>query len=94
MGCQDDAEYLARSQVAWRRPSRKEVAEQLGGQQAARGRRVSRRALGAKKTPEGPGSSSSQEGAPTSHEQALPSGQGSLLTSWWTGRAAARVERC
>ena len=63
MGCQEDAECLARSRVTWRRPSRKEVAEQLGGQQVARGRRVSRRAPGAKRTPEGPGASSSQEGA-------------------------------
>ena len=41
--------------VGWRAPSRKEVAEQLGGQQAARGRRVSRRAPAAKMTQEGPG---------------------------------------
>ena len=34
--------------------SQKEVAEQLGGQQVIRGRRVSRRAPGAKRTPEGP----------------------------------------
>ena len=63
MGWQEDAEPLARSRMAWRRPSRKEVAEQLGGQQVARGRQVSRRALGAKRTPEGPGASSSREGA-------------------------------
>ena len=54
-GSQEDAECLARSRVAWRRPSRKEVAEQLGGQQVARGRRASRMAPGAKRTPEGPG---------------------------------------
>ena len=63
MGCQEDAECLERSRVTWRRPSRKEVAEQLGGQQVVRGRRVSRRAPGSKKTPEGPGASSSQEDA-------------------------------
>ena len=37
MGCQEDAEYLGGSRVAWRAPSRKDVAEQLGGQQVARG---------------------------------------------------------
>ena len=35
--------------------SREDVAEQLGGQQVARGRRVSRRAPGAKRTPKGAG---------------------------------------
>ena len=53
MGCRKGAECLARSRVAWRRPSPKEVAEQLGGQQVTRGRRVSRRAPGAKRTSEG-----------------------------------------
>ena len=33
----------------------KEVAEELGGQQVARGRRVSKRAPAVKRTPEGPG---------------------------------------
>ena len=37
MGCQEDAECLAGSRVTWRRPSRKEIAEQLVGQQVARG---------------------------------------------------------
>ena len=55
MGFREDAGCLGGSRVAWRAPSRKEIAEQLGGQQAARGRRVSRRAPGAKRTPEGPG---------------------------------------
>ena len=41
--------------MAWRVPSRKEAAEQLGGQQVARGHRVSRRAPGAKRTLEGTG---------------------------------------
>ena len=44
MDCQEDSECLGGSRVAWRAPSRKEVAEQLGAQQVARGRRVSRRA--------------------------------------------------
>ena len=55
MDCREDAEYLAGSRVAWRNPRGKEVAEQLGGQQVAKGCRVSRRAQKAKRTAEGPG---------------------------------------
>ena len=55
MGCREDAESLGGSRVAWRAPSRKEVAKQLGREQLAMGRRVSRRAPRAKRTPKEPG---------------------------------------
>ena len=54
MGCREGAECFGGSRVAWKTPSRKKVAKQLGGQQVTRGRRVPRRVPGVKKTPEGP----------------------------------------
>ena len=41
--------------MAWKTPSRNKVAEQLGGQQVTRGRRVPPRVPGAKRRAEGPG---------------------------------------
>ena len=86
--------------MAWKTPSRKEVAEQLGGQQVTRGRRVPRRTPGAKRTPEGPGGRRVIRMVPNSEwperrqaamDCADQSGAG---VAEWAGRAVACVKRC
>ena len=57
--------------MAWREPSRKEGAEQLGGpQQVARGRRVFRRARGAKRIPDEPAGRQAARRAQSDHKGA------------------------
>ena len=91
MGCREGVECLGGGEVAWRAPSRQERAEQLGGQQVARGRRMSGKAPGAKRTPEGPGGRRGTRRAGSSLDCVNQSRAGVVE---WAGPAAACVERC